>query len=83
MSNKEKIIIELVEQILDIDINCDVYANLINVGMDSIKVIQLLVKLEEEFNIEFADEDLQMKFFVSIKEIAKLVDKKLNEREFK
>lgn len=83
MSNKEKIIIELVEQILYTDINCDVYANLINVGMDSIKVIQLLVKLEEEFNIEFADEDLQMKFFVSIKEIAKLVDKKLNEREFK
>ena len=78
MSNREETIVRLVEKVLNLNINTNFEENLIDNGMDSVKVIQLLVELEENFNIEFADEDLQMKYFVSVKEILKLVSKKLN-----
>lgn len=80
MNRNEKIIISLVEKILNIDLSDHVEINLINNGMDSIKVIQLLVLLEESFGIEFADEDLQMKYFISVNEITKLVTNKINNK---
>lgn len=80
MANEEKVIIELVEKVLNVNLLNDIEMNLINNGMDSIKVIQLLVLIEDSFDIEFDDEDLQMKYFISVKEITTLVSKKIKQR---
>lgn len=42
--------------------------------IDSIKYIELIVKLEEEYEFEFADEDLLVENFKTIKAIAEKVE---------
>lgn len=76
MESKEKIVIDLIEKVLKIDLASNKEMNLINNGLDSIKVIQLIVLLEENLGIEFADEDLQMKYFVNLENIIQLIENK-------
>jgi len=45
-----------------------------DLNFDSIKVIELLTKLEEEFEIELDDEDLDFQVFASIDSLTKFVD---------
>lgn len=42
-------------------------------GLNSMAMIELVVGIEEEFNIEVSDEDLRPEIFESIKTIAKYV----------
>ena len=44
-------------------------------GMDSLLKVQLVIKIEEEFNIEFVDEDLDQRNFVSVDEICRTINK--------
>jgi len=44
-------------------------------GMDSLLKVQLVIGIENEFNIEFADEDLDQKSFTTIDEICQLINK--------
>jgi acyl carrier protein len=44
--------------------------------MDSITLIALIGAIEEQFNFEFDDEDLNMEKFKSIKKIIKYVEEK-------
>lgn len=76
MESKEKIVIDLIEKVLKIDLASNKEMNLINNGLDSIKVIQLIVLLEENLEIKFADEDLQMKYFVNLENITQLIENK-------
>lgn len=80
MNIEEKKVLLLVKKVLNGNFHLNEETNLINNGMDSIKVVQLLVLLEESFAIEFMDEDLQMKYFISVSEIAKLVKKKVEDK---
>lgn len=43
--------------------------------MDSLLKVQLVIKIEEEFNIEFVDEDLDQRNFVSVDEICRTINK--------
>ena len=52
--------------------------NIIEAGMDSLKIIKLIIEIEEHFDFEFDDDDLTMTNFVSIDTIAELVTSKLN-----
>jgi len=45
-----------------------------DLNFDSIKVIELLTKLEEEFEIELDDEDLDFQVFATIDSLTKFVD---------
>ncbi|MHB8062588.1 MAG: acyl carrier protein [Ruminiclostridium sp.] len=46
-------------------------------GIDSIKVIQLIVLIENEFDIEFEDQLVGRKFFKSVKAISEYIKKKM------
>ena len=46
-------------------------------GLDSIKTVLLVVELEENYNINFAEQDLFFEHFNTIEKLAKLVFSKL------
>lgn len=52
--------------------------NIIEGGMDSLKIIKLIIEIEEYFDFEFDDDDLTMANFVSIDTITELVINKLS-----
>jgi acyl carrier protein len=50
-------------------------SDLINdIGMDSIQIMQLVVELENEFNIEFDDDDLVMENLAKVNNLVQLID---------
>lgn len=68
----KKIVNELVEDLIiaDVDTNLKDY-------MDSIKLVSLIVELEERFNIVISDEDFAIENFRTIHNISILVKKYL------
>ncbi|MCP1132747.1 acyl carrier protein [Paenibacillus polysaccharolyticus] len=46
-------------------------------GVDSVKIIRLVVKLEEHFDISFEDDDLMMENFKTVLDIVKMIKPKL------
>lgn len=78
---KEELIKELelelaVDEILDEDFLLAGGYNL-----DSIKIIEMVVSLEEIFDIYFDDDELSIETFRTIKNIAKIVNKKIEQKE--
>lgn len=57
MNVKEKVL-DILSNNFSIDRNIDTSLPLLKVGIDSIKLMMLIVNLEEEFNIEFNDDVL-------------------------
>lgn len=54
-------------------------SNLINdFGYDSLLIIKLIVEIEEEFNINFEDEELNSTLFLEYKCLVKLVETKVD-----
>ncbi|GBF75586.1 hypothetical protein PA598K_04004 [Paenibacillus sp. 598K] len=51
--------------------------NLGAIGLDSMKSVQLIVELEELFNISFDDEELMFENFSTIQKITTMVNEKL------
>lgn len=47
-------------------------------GFDSVNIVELIVLLEEEYNIEFTDTDLDLSNFKSISTISDTVIRRLN-----
>jgi len=45
-----------------------------DLSFDSIKIIELLTKLEQEFEIELDDEDLDFQVFATVKSLTTFVD---------
>ena len=66
--NIKKIICNILDRNIVIDNREDIRAY----GMDSLLKVQLVIKIEEEFNIEFVDEDLDQRNFASVDEICRL-----------
>ncbi|MDP8217781.1 MAG: phosphopantetheine-binding protein [Candidatus Theseobacter exili] len=55
--------------------------NLINeAGLDSIKIMELLVGLENRFNIRFDDESITKELFFSIDKLGEYIKKKLKQK---
>lgn len=75
---KEKIS-KLLKEVLQTDVEED--CNLINEGLDSVHIIQLIIKIETTFGIEFQDEDLQMRHFISLQSITDFVSQKIVEEK--
>ena len=46
-----------------------------DLGIDSMRLVELLVTLEEEFSMEFALSDLNVKKFTVVNDVYKLVNK--------
>lgn len=69
--NIKKIICNILDRNIVIDNREDIRAY----GMDSLLKVQLVIKIEEEFNIEFVDEDLDQGNFASVDEICRTINK--------
>ncbi|OZV12998.1 hypothetical protein CIW83_05480 [Tissierella sp. P1] len=69
MENKlRKIIDENIELTVPIEeIKLD--DNLLNVGMDSLNTIRVIINIEEQFNLEFSDDDLIVDNFRTIRKL--------------
>lgn len=46
-----------------------------DLGFDSINMLQLILELEEKFNISLSDDDLDIDNFKSVKSITTLIEK--------
>lgn len=76
---REEIIREKAADILKID-NIETVAadqDLKEYGMDSLNAIELVVSLELEFGIEFAEEDLLVDNLCTIQKLVEVVEKNL------
>ena len=75
MDNVKNSVISVLKQIIDSDLNLVEYfsteKDLGGIGLSSLQYIQLIVLLEETFNIEFGDDAFQEEYF---KDINKLVE---------
>ena len=82
--NKErlvKVLLNIVrEEFSDIEIK-DLNDELRDNGIDSVKVIKLIIRIEERFKFEFDDEDLIIDNFKSLNTLADFLTKKLGEQK--
>ncbi len=79
---EEKVKCSLGEILEEINLNIDEMNEdslLIDYGMNSIYFVLLVVKIEEEFNIEFDDEYLDMSLFNTLKDVVCYINIKLNQ----
>ncbi|WP_144502486.1 acyl carrier protein [Bacillus thuringiensis] len=72
-------VISIVQDILETKKNFDSSEDLSGSGMDSINSINLIVELEDMFNITFGDEELLFDNFSNIEKIVKQVISKRGE----
>ena len=73
---KEKIMV-LMNQCLDEEGNIDITDELINIGMNSIRMIKLAVLLEKEFDIELEDEMPSMDNCKTVSDVINYVEQKI------
>lgn len=73
----ENTIVNLVKETLEIGYEEQVMLedDLCEMGLDSIKTIELVVELEDLYDIQIYDEDLLVSNFSSIQQIIKLLNK--------
>lgn len=85
MSNdpeRDKVVLYLKEKIAEITENpeleqgADVHALIRDMGMDSLRIVQLIVHIEQRFQISFEDEELVIDFFSTIDQFASSIAKK-------
>ena len=74
----EKRILEVVQTMVMSDIQVTITDFLVDVGFDSLTKVDLILCLEDEFDIEFCDEDLQPRKLKSIKDLVSIVGGYLN-----
>ena len=77
---KEKII-ELIRNFCAIEENIDEKTKLSHLSLDSLTFISIIVNLEDEFQIEFDIDDLNMKNWEEVQNIIETVEEKCNEKE--
>lgn len=75
--NMEKRVSDCIAEILNVEeINIDADQDIAQLGMDSLKFIQLIVKIEAEFNISF-DDDLVFENLNTIRKLVNAVSEKV------
>lgn len=75
---QEKILSEI-QSLLNYNDNISIEQNLFVLGLDSLKSIELIVNLEEAFNIEFDDEELSSNLVENVDALSKRVFEKIME----
>ena len=73
-------ITKIVEKIID-KVEVKSYENLYQIGFDSVKILNLVAKIEETFNIAFSDDELLLVNFKTINEITEKVHIKLKKNK--
>ncbi|WP_019421585.1 acyl carrier protein [Paenibacillus sp. OSY-SE] len=73
-------ITKIVEKIID-KVEVKSCENLYQIGFDSVKILNLVAKIEEAFNIAFSDDELLLVNFKTINEITEKVHIKLKKNK--
>ena len=73
MKVEEKVIKLIMIQNEDIE-KIDLQSNLIGMGYNSLNFIELVVKAELEFEIEFNDDDLDYRKFTTVKDFVDYIE---------
>lgn len=76
--NKEEIMSRIIETIIK---SIPLVANISefeNITLDSLQIVNLLIDLENEFNIEFSEQSLKLENFSSVSKIYEMVISELN-----
>lgn len=71
----EKIIFLSIEEVLGRKVSFDLSIDLTSEGLDSLNVVELVMLIEESFEIEFMDEDMLLQNFTSIDSIYNVLTK--------
>lgn len=81
----EKEIIELLIDILQLDeeLEIDASRNLKRYGFNSINLVNAVIAIEQKYDIEIRDEDLLPENFSTANAISKLVERYLDEKNYK
>lgn len=58
-----------------IDVNITEKTSLVELGIDSLMTVELVLGLEDAFNIQFNDSDLEMENLRNVRDIVNLVNK--------
>ncbi|SFK99822.1 acyl carrier protein [Brevibacillus centrosporus] len=73
MTKLENVILRKVQEILNRDVTLDKESNLFNEGFTSLILIELIVSIEEEYNIQIEDGDLTLDNFQTVNSICELL----------
>ncbi|WP_340019599.1 acyl carrier protein [Paenibacillus sp. FSL H3-0457] len=76
-----KTVIRLIQEILNHNLEILNDEDLDSIGLDSLKAINLIVQLEETYEIEFDDEELIFENFSNINVITEQITNKLSLKE--
>ena len=77
MKKTEEKVIKIVSDLTVMDEELSLDERLAEIGIDSLKMVELVVSLEDEFGIQFSDSDLDPSGWLTIADVAVLVSKTL------
>lgn len=80
LTDIQKRLVELAKEKIETDIPLSIDTELENL-LNSITYIQFLIACEDEFEIEIDDDELDMSNFFTLGDIAKYIEKSLNQNE--
>lgn len=67
---------QIIHSVIEVEITDD--DDLFEQGLNSINIIEIIVKIEDEFDIEFDEENLSFEYLKSLSSICKYVNSKLD-----
>lgn len=65
-----------VRKVLNVNHELDDYQSLLEMGLDSLKTMQLIIEIEKGFHFTFEDEELLMSNFITVNRIVEIIEKK-------
>lgn len=77
---KEKIKKVIADCVVDIEVDCIIDSTSLvdDLGFSSINLVQLVVDLENEFNIEISDENLTIEKLATFKDVVSIIDEEIS-----
>ena len=84
MSNIKERIIKCISNVADVEIKKNIiggYNLSEDLGFDSISIINLIVELEDEFDIEIDDNDLDFNKIAEFNYLCKIIKKQINNEQ--
>ena len=84
MSNIKERIIKCISNVADVEIKKNIiegYNLSEDLGFDSISIINLIVELEDEFDIEIDDNDLDFNKIAEFNYLCKIIKKRINNEQ--
>jgi len=73
MTETEKRVINIAADFTAVDEELSLDDKVINLGIDSLKIVELIIALEDGFHIQFSDSDLDPTKLTTLADVAALV----------